>query len=335
MTGQRDRPAALLNTIRGRHRRRAHGPARGPGRPRRGRYRRLAGARGRDPTFLLERLGSECTDLQFLRELTVSGLDAIAALPAPADGRVLWDLDWARLEASGGRVRKLSVTDTGTGVTAEQLRYFINQLAASGREQSGTANFGVGAKVAAGSRNPTDRNTAPGTKTKAGWCGSCATPTGLGDCNHSNGPTVTPTSGACWRNTTSRGCYAAGRTGPRSCCSATTNASTPHRRPRASPKPPTLDRPLPQHPLPSSPRSRRGPRPRARRRSRHGQLRRIHGERDQLGRHTIAGRCGRAERRDRALVGTRRGSPRPPARSERLGVERSRHGGQELPEQAR
>ena len=107
-----------------------------------------------NPTFLLERLGSECTDLQGLRELTVNGLDAIAALGADTGGRVVWDLDWERLDASDGRVRKLSVIDTGTGMTARQLRHYINQLAASGREQSLTANFGVGAKVAAGSRNP-------------------------------------------------------------------------------------------------------------------------------------------------------------------------------------
>ena len=107
-----------------------------------------------NPTFLLERLGSECTDLQGLRELTVNGLDAIAALGADRNGRVVWDLDWERFDASGGRVRKLSVTDTGTGMTAGQLRCYINQLAASGREQSPTGNFGVGAKVAAGSRNP-------------------------------------------------------------------------------------------------------------------------------------------------------------------------------------
>ena len=37
-----------------------------------------------NPTFLLERLGIECTDLQGLRELTVNGLDAIAALGADA-----------------------------------------------------------------------------------------------------------------------------------------------------------------------------------------------------------------------------------------------------------
>ena len=66
----------------------------------------------------------------------------------------MWDLDWQRFDASGGRVRKLSVTDTGTGMTPEQLRQYINQLASSGREQSAAGNFGVGAKVAAGSRNP-------------------------------------------------------------------------------------------------------------------------------------------------------------------------------------
>ena len=46
------------------------------------------------------------------------------------------------------------MTDTGTGMTPEQLRQYINQLASSGREQSAAANFGVGAKIAAGSRNP-------------------------------------------------------------------------------------------------------------------------------------------------------------------------------------
>ena len=107
-----------------------------------------------NPAFLLERLGNECTDVQGLRELTVNGLDAIAALGDRTGGRVVWDLDWERFDASAGRVRKLSVIDTGTGMTAEQLRYYINQLAATGREQSCTGNFGVGAKVAAGSRNP-------------------------------------------------------------------------------------------------------------------------------------------------------------------------------------
>jgi hypothetical protein len=107
-----------------------------------------------NPTFLLERLGSECGDLQFRRELTVNGLDAIAAQPGRARGCVVWDLDWQRLEASAGKVCKLTVTDTGTGMRPDQLGRYINQLASSSREQSHTANFGVGATVAAGSRNP-------------------------------------------------------------------------------------------------------------------------------------------------------------------------------------
>jgi HSP90 family molecular chaperone len=63
-------------------------------------------------------------------------------------------MDWLRFDASGGRVRKLSVTDAGTGMTPEQLRRYISPLASSGREQSAAGKFDVGAKTAAGSRNP-------------------------------------------------------------------------------------------------------------------------------------------------------------------------------------
>ena len=80
------------------------------------RWHELAAA---NPTFLLERPGSECTDLQGLRELTVNGLDAIAARGADRPGRVVWDLDWERFDGSGGRVRKLSVIDTGTGAPGQ------------------------------------------------------------------------------------------------------------------------------------------------------------------------------------------------------------------------
>jgi hypothetical protein len=72
-----------------------------------------------NPTFLLEGLGSECTDLQGLRGLTVNGLDAIAALGADRPGRVVWELDWERFDGSGGRVRKLSVIDTGTDASGQ------------------------------------------------------------------------------------------------------------------------------------------------------------------------------------------------------------------------
>jgi hypothetical protein len=79
--------------------------------------------------------------------------EKLAELAGAADGEAAGADGWHEL-AVGGRVRKLSVTDTGTGMTAGQLRCYIDQLAASGREQSPTGNFGVRAKVAAGSRNP-------------------------------------------------------------------------------------------------------------------------------------------------------------------------------------
>src|ERR687891_669490 len=66
-----------------------------------------------NPSFFVEKLGAECSDLQGVRELTVNGLQAIGALGDQPRGRVIWDLDWQRVEASGGRVRKLSVIDDG------------------------------------------------------------------------------------------------------------------------------------------------------------------------------------------------------------------------------
>ena len=107
-----------------------------------------------NPSFFIEKLGAECSDLQGLRELTVNALQAIAALAPNATGRVVWDLDWQRIDTTRGRERKLSVIDTGIGMTPEQMRYFINHLAATSHEQGRTKNYGVGAKVAAGSRNP-------------------------------------------------------------------------------------------------------------------------------------------------------------------------------------
>jgi hypothetical protein len=105
-------------------------------------------------SFFVEKLGGECSDLQGLRELTVNGLEAIAALGPNAAGRVIWDLDWERFDQSGGRNRKLSVIDTGIGMTPEAMRHYINHLAASSHEHGPHGNFGVGAKIAAGSRNP-------------------------------------------------------------------------------------------------------------------------------------------------------------------------------------
>jgi hypothetical protein len=103
-------------------------------------------------SFFIDKLGAECGDLRGLRELSVNGIEAIPAQGEDATGRVVWNVDWQRLDATAGRERKLSVIDTGIGVTTEAMRFVINHLAVSSRDRG--ANFGVGAKVTAGSRKP-------------------------------------------------------------------------------------------------------------------------------------------------------------------------------------
>ena len=65
---------------------------------------------------------------------------------------MIWDLDWASYDADG--MVKLSCIDTGIGMSADELKRYINHLSASRHEQSLTGNFGIGAKVAAAPRNP-------------------------------------------------------------------------------------------------------------------------------------------------------------------------------------
>ena len=100
--------------------------------------------------FLLDRLGQDCSPLQFLRELTQNSIEAIQALP-DAIGQIIWDVDWDWYDLTG--VYKLSVTDTGAGMTGEEMERYINQLSSSAHEQTLEGNFGVGAKIAAATRN--------------------------------------------------------------------------------------------------------------------------------------------------------------------------------------
>jgi hypothetical protein len=96
--------------------------------------------------FLLERLGEDCDDLQYLRELTQNALEARAR-------RVVWDVDWTTLDVTDGTY-KLCCIDDGIGMTAEEMVMHINRLSSSGGTQAIDANFGVGAKISAATRNP-------------------------------------------------------------------------------------------------------------------------------------------------------------------------------------
>jgi hypothetical protein len=66
-------------------------------------------------SFFVEKLGGECGDLQGLRELTVNGIEAVAALGTHAAGRVIWDIDWERFDATGGRPRSCPSSIPGSG----------------------------------------------------------------------------------------------------------------------------------------------------------------------------------------------------------------------------
>ncbi|MBV8544678.1 MAG: ATP-binding protein, partial [Acidobacteria bacterium] len=102
--------------------------------------------------FLLDRLGEDCHPLQFLRELTQNGIEAILRT-SERRGDIVWDVDWNSFELDESGVYKLSVIDTGEGMTGEEMVKYLNHLSSSVAEQSLTGNFGVGAKIAAATRN--------------------------------------------------------------------------------------------------------------------------------------------------------------------------------------
>lgn len=102
--------------------------------------------------FLLDRLGQDCHPLQFLRELTQNSIEAIQRVPDKT-GEILWDVDWISYDLAESPVFKLSITDTGDGMTGEQMVQLINQLSSSLTEQSMAGHYGVGAKIAAATRN--------------------------------------------------------------------------------------------------------------------------------------------------------------------------------------
>jgi uncharacterized membrane protein YgcG len=102
--------------------------------------------------FLLDRLGADCHPLQFLRELTQNSIEAIVATPAKS-GEIVWDVDWTPYELGDHQAYKLCVTDNGCGMTGEEMVKYINQLSSSSGVQSVDGNYGVGAKIAAATRN--------------------------------------------------------------------------------------------------------------------------------------------------------------------------------------
>jgi hypothetical protein len=102
--------------------------------------------------FLLDRLGTDCHPLQFLRELTQNSIEAIQRTSSKK-GDIVWDVDWTPYELGEHPAYKLCVTDNGCGMTGDEMVKYINQLSSSAEVQSVDGNYGVGAKIAAATRN--------------------------------------------------------------------------------------------------------------------------------------------------------------------------------------
>jgi hypothetical protein len=102
-------------------------------------------------TFMVDKLGEDCTPLQFVRELTQNAIESIAKSPE-TKGELRWDVAWNHQALTGQT--KLSVIDNGVGMTGEEMVEYINKLSSSMHEQSRHGNFGVGAKISALPRNP-------------------------------------------------------------------------------------------------------------------------------------------------------------------------------------
>jgi hypothetical protein len=106
-------------------------------------------------TFLIDKLGEECSPTQQLREFVQNGCEAIQRVQAEDpeyQGRIVidFDPDWTKDYGAP----KLAIIDNGDGMYAAELQRYMNNLSSSGSTQALDANYGVGAKIASLSLNP-------------------------------------------------------------------------------------------------------------------------------------------------------------------------------------
>src|SRR4051812_8068501 len=98
----------------------------------------------KDPAFTLDLMARECPRMQFLREYTKNGIEAIdayrRAVDAGFDGSVVWTVAPAAL---GLPSPKLACIDTGIGMAADELPTYVNDLTSSGKIRSLHRNYGV------------------------------------------------------------------------------------------------------------------------------------------------------------------------------------------------
>jgi hypothetical protein len=102
-------------------------------------------------TALIDRLGRDCSPTQYIREFIRNSIEAIQRTKKP--GKILVDANWDFLDQGLTDVYKISFTDTGDGMSGEEMVEYLNQLSATGNLNGEFENYGIGAKIAAMSRN--------------------------------------------------------------------------------------------------------------------------------------------------------------------------------------
>lgn len=103
-------------------------------------------------TELIRNLGRDCLPTQFIREFTKNAFEACQRTGV-TDCEVIVDYDHNLPTRSGDPLWKICFIDTGDGMSATQMRTLLNSLSASGEAKNQHKNYGVGAKIAALTRN--------------------------------------------------------------------------------------------------------------------------------------------------------------------------------------
>ena len=91
----------------------------------------------------------DCAPLQYLREFTENGIQAIEQAGTP--GKIVWTFDrnWYKINGS----YKAAIIDNGIGMTGREIAQYINKIFSSGKQLGLTKNYGIGAKIAAAPLN--------------------------------------------------------------------------------------------------------------------------------------------------------------------------------------
>lgn len=100
-------------------------------------------------TKLIQRYGRDCKPTQFVREYLMNSIEAIQRTKEP--GTIIVDVNWDIYNQISAH--KISFLDTGDGMTMDEMIEHLNNLSSSGSTENQYENYGMGAKIAALTRN--------------------------------------------------------------------------------------------------------------------------------------------------------------------------------------